>query len=317
MEEQAVSGALVMEANTAYEQGEWDQAIEAYTKALEADPNDAESCRRLADVRAIRGNLNQVVDTYLQLMDILCSQGNYSAALQVADWVKCIKPESDAVRAKVVDIYIKLGDMAKVVQHSMELARLYIELGVGESAISLLIEAQKADPGNLDIGLELAETYVSQGHMQEGAKQYRLMGHTLIDQGNLERAAEAFRRLKLILPDDAGILLTLGNIYVDLKRYNEAEQEFRSILRHNLNHEEALLALGRVCQLKCQWRDAILAFNRILNINPNEITAKGRRARQSDSTLSDCAGSGSFPPDRGARVDESKCPPDGYPQRKH
>lgn len=271
-----MSSALVLEANAAYDAGDWDQAIEGYTKALEADTGDAEACRRLADTRAIRGNLNLVVETYLQLMDILCSQNNYEAALQVGDWVKCIKPESDAVRAKTVDIYIKLGDMAKVVQHSMELARLYIELGQGESAISLLVEAQKTDPGNLEIGLELAETYVSQGHIQEGANQYRKMGHILMDGGNLERSCEAFRRLKLIQPDDPGILLTLGNIYVELRRYNEAEQEYRSILRHNLNHEEALLALGRVCQLKCQWRDAILAFNRILNINPNEITAKER-----------------------------------------
>ena len=58
-----MSGALLMEANAAYEQGDWDQAIEGYTKALEADPNDAESCRRLADTRAIRGILNLVVDT--------------------------------------------------------------------------------------------------------------------------------------------------------------------------------------------------------------------------------------------------------------
>lgn len=267
--------STIEQARMAYDQGLWGSAIDNYAQALAADPLDAEACRGLADAHAICGNLNTVVESYLQLMDILCHGDNFTAALQVGEWVKCIRPESDAVRAKNVGIFLRLGDTVRVVQQSMELARLYVELGQGESAISLLIEAQKADPLNLDIGLELAETYVSQGLMQDGARQFGAMGRALVESGQLERACEAFRRLKLI-GTDSGVLLTLGNIYVQLGRFNEAEQEYRSALRQNLNDEGALFALGSVCQLKGQWRDAILAFNRILTLNPDVVEAQER-----------------------------------------
>ncbi|CAN0318800.1 unnamed protein product, partial [Phaeothamnion confervicola] len=266
--------ALLSEADAAYSSSSWDAALEAYKKALETDPTSAVACRRMADVLAIRGRFADVLDAYFRLIDILEAQGDLDGALEVAHWVMNLKPDSDQARMKMIFAYHKKGDLKEVVRQSRELARLYIDLGQGDQSIQLLQQAQKADPENLDIGLELAEMYVSHGHIQDGANQYRKVANAFLDQRNLEKAAEAFRRMKVIVPDDPGVLLTLGNLYVDLKRYNEAEQEYRSILRHNLNHEEALLALGRVCQLKKQFRDAILAFNRILSINPDEVTAK-------------------------------------------
>lgn len=48
------------------------------------------------------------------------------------------------------------------------------------------------------------------------------------------------------------------------------------ILRHNLNHESALLALGHVCKLKGPFRDAVLALNRLIVLNPELACARER-----------------------------------------
>ncbi len=265
---------LMREAESLVEVRDWDTALEKYKRVLELDPENVEACQHRAHLFAVRGLVKSVVQTYFRLMDILEGASRMDQAVEVAGWIQRLQPESDVARMRVIQIHRKKGDLVEVVRLSRELARLYIELGQGDQSINLLQSAQEADPQNLEIGLELAEMYVSHGHIEEGASQYRKVAKAFQENGNAEKAAEAYRRMKVIVPDDPAVLFTLGQLFVGLGRFNEAEQEFRSILRHNLNHEEALLALGDVCQKKGQFRDAILAFNKILTINPQETLAK-------------------------------------------
>lgn len=267
---------LMREAESLIEERDWDAALEKLKRVLELDPENAKACEKRAHAYAVRGMIKSVVQTYFRLMDILEARSELDPAIEVAGWIQRLDPESDAARMRVIQILRKKGDHAEVVRRSRELARLYIELGQGDQSISLLKSAQESDPDNLEIGLELAEMFVSHGHIEEGAAQYRRVASAFQQKGQVEKAAEAYRRMKVIVPDDPGVFFTLGKLFVTLGRFNEAEQEFRAILRHDLNHEEALLALGDVCQKKGQFRDAILAFNKILTINPHENSAKER-----------------------------------------
>jgi|GEM_PF-2298826 len=265
---------LLREAETLYEQSEWDQAQEKYIKILQRDPQNEEACYKIARIYAIRGLISNVVNQYFQLMDILEAKGELDQAVEVARWIQMIQPENDKARMKIILINKRKGNVEEVVRQSLQLARLYIELGQSEQSIMLLQGAQEYVPDNLDIGLELAEMYMSHGNIQEAASQYRKIANAYLAHNQLEKAADAFRRMKVIVSDDEQLLLTLGNIYVNLNRFNEAEAEFRAVLRLDLNNVEALMALGNVCQLKGQFRDAILAFNKILSINPQEVKAK-------------------------------------------
>ena len=267
---------LMREAESLIEERDWDAALEKLKRVLELDPENAKACERLAHAYAVRGMLKSVIQTHFQLMDILEARSELDSAIEVAGWIQRLEPESDVARMRVIQILRKKGDPAEVVRRSRELARLYIELGQGDQSILLLKNAQESDPENLEIGLELAEMFVSHGHIEEGAAQYRRVAVAFQEKGQIEKAAEAYRRMKVIIPDDPGVFFTLGKLFLSLGRFNEAEQEFRAILRHDLNHEEALLALGDVCQKKGQFRDAILAFNKILTINPHENSAKER-----------------------------------------
>jgi len=268
-----MSSVTMSQAEEAFRAAEWEMAAQAFRTVLEREPGNAEACQRLAQVRAVRGNLRQVVATYLQLMDILQSQANLGAALQVADWIRAIQPDSLEARSKALELHWLRGDQNQAAQVALSLVRQYIDIGSGDEALALLARMQQLQPHNLELGLEMAETLVVQGQIREGAARYREMAEILQNQGNLERAAEAYRRLKLLQPEDCNCALQLGHLYVQLELYSEAEQEFRSVLRHNLNHEEALLALGEVCKRKVRWRDAHLAFQRVLSLAPESFSA--------------------------------------------
>ncbi len=265
---------LLDEAEKLYEQSKWDEALELYRKVLEQDPNNEDACYKSAAIYSYRGLIPSVIEQYFKLMDIFENAGDLDQAVEVARWIQKIQPENDQARLRTILIYKKKNDTDAVVRQSMQLARLYIELGKGEESIMLLRSAQETSPDNLEIALELAEVYMSHGHINDAASHYRSVGTAYLQRNELEKAVEAFRRMKVIIADDPQLLLMLGNIYLILRRYNDAEIEYRAVLRLDLGNSEALMALGNVCQLKGQFRDAILAFSKILSIDPQEVRAK-------------------------------------------
>jgi len=266
--------SLEREADALFEAKNWDAALEKYNLVMQADSQNEQACFRLAMIYGIRGLLSSVVTQYFQLIDILEAKGDIDTALAYTRLAAKLSPEDTNPRMRMILLYQKKGNKEEVIRLSLSLARLFTELGMGDQSIALLGRAQENDPDNMEIGLEIAEMHISNGQINEGLMHYRLMAEKFFKKGDIEKAAEAYRRIKRIQPDDSDILYTLGSIYLKTNKLNEAEAEFRAILRHNLGNTEALTALGNVCQLKGQFRDAVLAFNKILSINPHEVFAK-------------------------------------------
>jgi tetratricopeptide (TPR) repeat protein len=260
--------ALLAGVESSIASGAWDQALEQLESIKQNEPKEPNVYRRLAHVQSVRGKFNSVITTYVELIGVLVESDLLSEAEAVIGTVLSLKPECEAAREKRVEIERKRGNTDRAVYLARELARLCIEQGEGDRSIRLLQEAQSEQPENLDISLELAEMFVSHGQIQDGANQYRKVANAFQEAGNIAKAAEAYRRMKVVQSDDPNVLLTLGRLYTELGKLDEAEQEFRSVLRHDLEHQDALLELGLVCQLKGRFRSGLLAFNKVLQNNP-------------------------------------------------
>ncbi|MHB2016872.1 MAG: protein kinase domain-containing protein, partial [Candidatus Xenobia bacterium] len=165
------------------------------------------------------------------------------------------------------------GDRAREVAASRALARAYLELGNQEQAVSLLQELARGNPADAGVGMELGELYVNTGRIQEAAEQLQRVAQVQMAGGQLEEAAEALRRVRVVAPE-APIGHLLGTIHHRLGNFNEAEVEYRAILRRDLSNVDVLMALGQLCQQKGQFRDAILAFNRLLKVDPQRAVAR-------------------------------------------
>lgn len=265
---------LLEQARQARQRGAWDQALQQLEQALQVNPEDFLTCQELASTYAIRGRLNDSLRSYLRLADILRTLGDGNGALQILDLVVQLRPDHLEARQHRLDILEQRGMRDGAVQAYRELSRLLVELGQGERAIEWLERGQQRWPQALEIASELAEVLISQGHLEEGLGQFRRVAQAHLDAQQWEPACQAYRRMKLITPQDTGLLLELGQAHLRLKRFSEAEQEFRAVLRQDLSHREALRLLGKVCQQKGQWRDAALAFQRLLNLEPDDVQAR-------------------------------------------
>lgn len=265
--------ALLADAESSISSGAWDQALLQLESLKKSEPGEPDVYRRLAHVQAIRGKFRSVIESYVQLIGVLVAADQLPEAESVIRTVLSLSPECEEAREKRIEIEKRRGNVDRAVYLARELARLCIEQGDGDRSIRLLQEAQKEQPENLDISLELAEMFVSHGQIQDGANQYRKVANALQEVGNIAKAAEAYRRMKVVQSDDPEVLLTLGRLYTELGKLDEAEQEFRSVLRHDLEHQDALMELGLVCQLKGRFRSGLLAFNKVLQNNPTLPTA--------------------------------------------
>ena len=260
--------ALLADAESSISAGAWDQALEQLENIKQSEPQEPDVYKKLAHVQAVRGKFRSVVATYVELIGVLVGAGQLPEAEKAIHKVLSLNPECIEAREKRIEIEKHRGHTERAVYLARELARLCIEQGDGDRSIRLLQEAQKDQPENLDISLELAEMFVSHGQIQDGANQYRKVANAFQEAGNIGKAAEAYRRMKVVQSDDPEVLLTLGRLYTELGKLDEAEQEFRSVLRHDLEHQDALLELGLVCQLKGRFRSGLLAFNKVLQNNP-------------------------------------------------
>lgn len=260
--------ALLADAESSISSGAWDQALDQLENVKQSEPQEPNVYRKLAHVQAIRGKFRSVVATYVDLVGVLVEAEKLNEAEEVIGSILALQPECEEAREKRIQIEKKRGNIDRAVYLARELARLCIEQGDGDRSIRLLQDAQSDQPENLDISLELAEMFVSHGQIQDGANQYRKVANAFQEAGNISKAAEAYRRMKVVQSDDPDVLLTLGRLYTELGKLDEAEQEFRSVLRHDLEHQDALLELGLVCQLKGRFRSGLLAFNKVLQNNP-------------------------------------------------
>lgn len=121
--------------------------------------------------------------------------------------------------------------------------------------------------------LSTARTLLAQGDLGGAAREIvrRLARHPEDGQA-LELRSQCLRALEPGNPHPPDPL-TIGQLYFELGRYAEAELEFRTILRKDLNHLSALFGLGRVCQASGNWREAALCFRRIQSIDPTHWMA--------------------------------------------
>ncbi|MHB2016367.1 MAG: protein kinase domain-containing protein [Candidatus Xenobia bacterium] len=269
--------ALLYEAEEACAQRQWDLAIEKLEAALQEDPSRDDVCDRLAHCYAIRGMLQKMVAAYFHAVGVLEEMGEFNLAVEVCTRILKAQPYNDQARLRLILLHQRRRDDAQVLRHTLLLARLYHHLGNPEAGISTLQDLAQQQPGEMVIGMELAEMYLTAGRVAEATDTYQRLAQHLTTAGQLEQAAEAWRQLKLVNPtDEAG--LQLGLIYAELGKLNEAEAELRVVVRRNLNHLQALQALGTVCHQKGQFRDAILAFTKVLNMDADNIVIKERLA---------------------------------------
>lgn len=263
---------LVAKAQEAFDQRRWEEAQQAYERVLEQAPQYVPARMGLADLQTVQGKLKAAATTLAGALDD--AELPLEVALNLISRILELDPYAETIYLKRIDLLYGNGRADEAVVQSHRLAQHFQDQDRGEEAIKLLVRAFQLQPQNLDLINVLAEAYLAQGQLREATGLFRQILPTFLEQEDYDRAAQILRRMTVINPQDTQTPLELGDIYVKLGRHQEADQQYRAVLRQDINNREALLRIAEVSQMRQQFRDAAMVFDRLLRADPEDLEAR-------------------------------------------
>jgi len=162
--------------------------------------------------------------------------GYYEKALQ--EYEKVLK--ADKKRQISKQVYLNMGS-------------IYDEKGELDKAVRIYKRGLALDPENADIRFNLALTLMKKGSLTEALKQ-------------LQKTISIRR-------DDPDVYLTMGNIYYDLKKYDQAKKNFEKSIALKAN-PRAILFLANILYKQKDYQNARKYYEKIITIEKTTDTAR-------------------------------------------
>lgn len=236
---------------------------------------------------------------------------NQKLAHQLA--ASCLYQRGSSIAAAIVDRdrpsarwpqlrEIALNDLEKAVEHNPDLTEGYelicklVLLPGGDreqglKAATELVRLLPQDKGRL------AEAYLWRARFRESADQrladldaaaaadpdnvdiWKLRAAVLYENGDFEKAADAFRKLAEESPDNAALQLALAEALANMDdKYDEALQHIERAIELEPESNQAYLLRARLRAMKEQVAEAIGDLDKALEINRDDVTALLLRA---------------------------------------
>lgn len=252
----------------------WDEAAARLEELLQVHHTDRRAYNLLARVLLVRGRLKATLRTCSRWQQVLEEEGRFALASEVSRAILRLDPHSVEARTALLRHMEAQGDKAGYLSLARREARFFMEVGQGEISLDVLQRALEQFPGDIDLAVDLADMCVAQGHLQEAVMHFRRLAATFEAAGDHPRACDAYRRLKLLLPEAPDVALQLARSFMARSLHEEASAEFRAVLRLNLDDREALLGLGQASHHLGAHRDATLAFRKLLAVDSRDPEAR-------------------------------------------
>ncbi|MFA5505598.1 MAG: tetratricopeptide repeat protein [Vulcanimicrobiota bacterium] len=180
----------------------------------------------------------------------------------------------------------------------LEEAEESISSGQWDQAIERLEELRRSEEWSLEYYPKLVKANAVRGHFLTVLEVYLEWADTAVESGNLEQAETALGYARGLRPDSTDVremaiklarhtagpeelaarLVELAHLHLEKGGGDRAEEQFRAVLRLDLENQDALMELARVCQKKGLFRNGLLALNRVLQMNPESAQARRQMA---------------------------------------
>ena len=234
--------------------GEYTKALKSFAKALEIDENYADPDDEIGAVYLAQGRLDDALSSIKTSLkkDPSSADANYNLGLVWAEKAKKENhPEFKENAEKAWKRATELNPNLDYVH--IRMAEYYREKGDFDRAIIRYRLALSANP--------VADTWVR-------------LGTLYLEKGDAFKAQNCFQKAAEVDPNSHEAVTKLGIFYLEQKRYDEAVTTFQGISAQNPFDEKAYFYIGtaRLAQAETdptQWKNAIAAFAKSKEINPN------------------------------------------------
>ena len=281
-EDTEVSDAYKNIGNLYSQQERYSEALEAFQKAVEHNPLNAEAYFSIGAISEYLNNLNQAVEMYTKTIE---KDPKYTDAYLALGRIFKQKGKDEELE-KLIQKILALDSEDKYEDYLVS-AAIYQETGKNEQAEKTYQQAIKEYPKQPDAYTSLIQLLVDRGELEQAikvceemSKQPDLAYNATIMRGNVlqvqEKYNEAEQAYQSTIEQDAKrteVYLQLAYLHQQRNELAKAEQSLKQGLAAIPNNPDLYWMLAELYKQQQQWDKAISSYQNAAEHQPDPIAA--------------------------------------------
>ncbi len=147
--------------------------------------------------------------------------------------VRQARPGQDEVSPALAEISARQGDVPGALREYTDLVKHYRSNRQNDNALGVLNEMVRLAPQDPRAHADLADIYITRGHLDEGIAELRLLADIYLRRNQLEEAGQSLQRI--------------GNIYAEIGKSEDALTNFRRAAELDPNSMDLLREIVSFC----------------------------------------------------------------------
>ena len=255
------------------EQGQWNEAIAEYQKALAVDPNNSLIYSEMADTYYRNRRVREAVDaadkavqadrnnieahkTLSTIYTAMLGNATNQQPLPADTLNRAVREFEEIIRIDATDTqsYMMLGQLYQIRNEPAKAAEIYKKyLGIepgSEQGIIALAKLQ-LDAGNEKESVDMLEAFLKERPDSDAA--YATLGQAYSNLQRFDEAAAAYKKAVEFNPDDLELKKNYAQALFFSDQLNDAAELYQALLRAEPEDGIALLRLGQIYRRQMKY----------------------------------------------------------------
>jgi tetratricopeptide (TPR) repeat protein len=191
---------LIQNAQRFMARGQIDKAIEEWQKLVSQTPQDGNLYNTIGDLYLKKNSTHQAVETFLQAATAFERAGFTLKTIAVYKKILKVEPSNLIVNLKLADLNADRGLTGNAIEDYLKVAKEYVRTGKVREALDIYRKIATFDPGNINIGLKLAELSLRERLTTEAIDEYMKVAKIYEQNGRTSNAAGIYKKILEIDP---------------------------------------------------------------------------------------------------------------------
>lgn len=194
---------LIQNAQRFTARGQIDKAIEEWQKLVNLTPQDGNLYNTIGDLYLKKNNTHLAVETFLLAATAFERAGFTLKTIAVYKKILKVDPANLVVNLKLADLNADRGLTGNAIEDYLKVAKEYGRTGKVKEALEIYRKITTFDPGNINIGLKLAELSLREKLTAEAIDEYMKVAKIYEQNGRTSNAAGIYKKILEIDPKHA------------------------------------------------------------------------------------------------------------------
>lgn len=264
---------LIEEAQKFTLRGQFGKAGRIYEQILAADPDAINQRQKLAEVLVKCGQNDDARKELETIGKHFTKNGFYLKAIAVYKQLQKLFPSDISLSLKLAELNEKHGLLANALSEYKLVYNFYKKNGNIPEAIGILKRMQNADPHNVQINIQLAETCLEQGNKDESYAAFAKTALLLLERNDKATLAKVYSRIQQIFPDKPDFMLEVLSEQISQGNATTTVDSLLNLLRSTPYNKRAWELIAKAYQQLGQTKQLRSVYQHYLNFFPAEPAA--------------------------------------------